>query len=686
MRTNFLYFLLIAGFFLVSGALSAQNDYRVHYRIDDGKLLLRLAPKNIPTFLGAAAGAKYVDLYAVNPAIRSGEGPRLINQDELKPLVYEDWMNLKHSLYDTVGIMSVHFDRMNAEFKDIFEDTFDDQLRPEQYDTARINLLEYGNRNDFRAAERGGFALTFPIPPNVPVIAGKVYSPGSQDTFYFDVPIADYQPPALPELRVVWKSRNASLSWRTTEYREDYWGWKVEKSVEGGPFVPQFELPLENSFDTIVGAPDTANYLAHRDPRINNDEETTYRLYGIDYLGKRSLNYREVTGGGISDIQNSPLLIQGIQTDSNHAVLRWEMKAEDAPLVKEYLVVHRDTLGGEYETAMTGISPEAREVAVPMKFRSNYYRIQALSVRGTLLSSFESLVMSYDKDPPAMPTDFTGYIDTLGLVHLSWTTSNEVDLDGYYLFKGFEEKEEKAMITAIPLKGPTHTDTVSMVNPTETIYYQLRSVDTRGNSSNFTPILALKKPDIYPPIQPQFSTVKADGKAISLAWVRSPSDDVVGYSLFRRIVGDEAFDLVREWPADAPRRYLDSFVVADVDYEYIIKAADDDGLLSVASQPVALRLRSYGVRPPIQGFSLAGDAEERTITVSWTYDQAPREFYLYRGKDDQPVSLLKVLSGNDRSFADPGLKKGTTYKYLMRALFSNGKVSPFTEEVTLLLD
>jgi len=210
-------------------------------------------------------------------------------------------------------------------------------------------------------------------------------------------------------------------------------------------------------------------------------------------------------------------------------------------------------LAGEYETVLAGISPSAREASVPMKFRSNYYRVQALSI----------LVMSYDKDPPAVPRDFTGYIDTLGLVHLSWTTSNEVDLDGYYLFKGFEEELEKAMITAIPLKGPTHIDTVSMVNPTEIIYYQLRSVDTRGNSSNFTPVLALKKPDVYPPTQPQFD------KAISLAWVRSPSSDVMSYSLFRRIVGEDDFSLVREWPADAPRQYLDSLVQADIDYEYI---------------------------------------------------------------------------------------------------------------------
>lgn len=661
----------------------AQNDLLVHHRLENGVLKIRLAPGSTEEFPRPVDWSYYVDLYSIG----NGDSPALIYQDELKPLSYDDWVSNTEVLSDSAGIVAIHFESPKASrLRQILEEDLEGKLTPDLYDMVRFNLLEDANRNSFEAAQRAGYAFTFKVPENVAVIGCKIHTPGQQDTFYFDFPIADYQPAALPDLRVVWKSRNAYLSWRTTEYRGYYWSWMVEKSVNGGPFVPQYDVPLENTFDTIIGAPDTANYLTHRDPHIDNNDEITYRLYGIDYLGIKSQVYQEVTGGGISDIQNSPLLIEGIQTDSNHAVLRWKMKDDDAPLVKEYVIVHRDTLGGPYETAMTGIDPSAREVAVPMKFRSNYYRVQALSVRGTLLSSFEALVMSYDKEPPAVPKDFTGYIDTLGLVHLSWTTSNEEDLDGYYLFKGFEEKLEKAMITAIPLKGPTHTDTVSMVNPTEVIYYQLRSVDTRGNSSNFTPVLALKKPDVYPPTQPQFSTVTADGKAISLAWVKSPSDDVVSYSLFRRTVGDEDFQLVHDSPTDSPRRYLDSLVQPEVDYEYIIKATDDDGLVSVASQPAALRLRSYGVRPPIQEFTLNANAEERTITVTWTYNQEPREFYLYRGKQDEPVSLLKVLSGDDRTFLDQRLRKGTTYKYLIRAVFPNGKFSPFTQEVSISLE
>jgi len=303
---------------LTSHVQFAQNDLLVHHRLENGVLKIRLAPGSTREFPRPADRSYYVDLYAID----NEAPPTLIYQDELKPLAYDDWMRSAEVLSDSGGIAAIHFEAPEAaELRQILEEDLEGRLTPDLYDMVRFNLLEESNRNSFPAAQRSGYAFSFNVPPNTSVIGGKVHTPGLSDTFYFDLPIANYQPVAVPELRVIWKSRNAYLSWRTTEYREDYWGWVIEKSVNGGPFVPQYDVPLENTFDTIVGAPDTANYLTHRDPRIDNDDEITYRLYGIDYLGMKSLVFDEVTGGGISDIQNSPLLIEGIQTDSNYAAM-----------------------------------------------------------------------------------------------------------------------------------------------------------------------------------------------------------------------------------------------------------------------------------------------------------------------------------------------------------------------------
>ena len=74
------------------------------------------------------------------------------------------------------------------------------------------------------------------------------------------------------------------------------------------------------------------------------------------------------------------------------------------------------------------------------------------------------------------------------------------------------------------------------------------------------------------------------------------------------------------------------------------------------------------------------------MSINWAYDEQPREFYLYRGVDDTPISLLKTLPGAQRSYIDQGVKRGKTYRYLIRAIFPGGKVSPFTQELSILME
>lgn len=141
------------------------------------------------------------------------------------------------------------------------------------------------------------------------------------------------------------------------------------------------------------------------------------------------------------------------------------------------------------------------------------------------------------------------------------------------------------------------------------------------------------------------------------------------------------------FPAEAfQRRYVDSLVRPGTVYAYSLLATDDDGLVSERSQPVSLTLKDFGLRAPIQNFTANQIPDEKAITLTWAYGDRPREFYLYKGMDDQPVSLLKVVSGGQRAFRDEGVRKGPTYRYLLRAVFPNGKVSPFTEEITFTLE
>jgi len=670
--------------------LGAQNEeFSVYRKIADDQLYLRWLPRTLADFQHVLAGNMRLEVYRVGGSTTEPE-LTLLEEQAARPLAYAAWREqLTTSTWDTLALTSMYGPVLDAAFLDR---TF---LAPVYKDTGesawlhRYEFSNYGLGYFWPAIERSGFGYTRPLDDGVGLYAFKLYPTARGDTLWIDFDVRSYTVPAVPELVARFKDLRVELQWRTLEYRRDFFGWQLERSLDGGQqWEPLFDLPLINDNDTLAGAGEALKFLYHEDVLPANDLPVVYRLRGADFLGGLSANESRVAGAGREDIRRSPLLLETLQTDSNHAVIRWEFAAEKETLLQEFRILETDTSGTHYRVALAGIDPQAREVSVPMKFRANFFRVQAVSQLGTELSSFESLVMAYDVDPPAIPRDFTGYIDSAGLAHLRWITSDEPDLAGYYLFKGYFEGRELAMITADPLAGPTYQDTVNQATGNEWVYYQLSSVDIRGNSSAFTPVLALKKPDVFPPAPPQFTKVDNDDQRVFLRWTTSPSPDVRRYDLYRRALETEPdFRLLHTFGAAAfQANYTDSLVRQGLTYVYTLLVTDDDGLESEPAQPVSLRLKDYGIRSPIENFTGRPGATARTIELNWRYAATPREYNLYRRQDDAPLSLIKVLPGNQFTYLDQGLQRGSTYHYVLRAVFSDGDTSPYTEEVQVVVE
>lgn len=681
-------FLIVVIFFITS--MKAQNnDFIFHYKIENNNLYVRWIPQTIASFKYATQKNMTLGIYSIKGAFSSPEF-QLVEQEKLQPLDLSTWKEeLNNTIWDTVAITSIYGEELGTQF---LNKTF---LAKEYEDNEQEAwLFRHGFNNmalsyEWSAIERSGLGFTRPLDEGVSMYALKLYPTAAGDTLFFDINIDTYQVPEVPELQAVFKDKNVELKWRTLEYRNDFFAWYLDRSLDNGKtWEAVFDIPLMNNYDTITGADESLKSLYHTDHLPENDVEVLYRLQGADFLGGRSENYSIVTGEGHDDIITSPLMLETIQTDSNYAIIQWEYDETFNPLLEEFRIVVTDTTGKNYRVALEGIDPSQRSAAVYMKYRSNFFRVQAVSKQGTVLTSFESLVMMYDVTPPAVPGDFEGYIDSLGAAHFSWIVSDEFDLAGYYLFKGYFKEEEKAMITPDPLIGPTHIDSVDMETGNEWVYYQLRSVDTRGNGSAFTPILELKKPDIFPPAAARIVEADNNGKKVFLRWVSSPSLDAQTYNLYRKIVDEEnEWSLLLSFDKDNYiNTYTDSLVQLGKTYAYTTQVIDDDGLVSNYAQPVSLRLKDYGVRAAIESFNATTQVENKNILLNWTYSKSPREYYLYRGKGDQPLSLLKVLSGDKVQYLDESLHKGETYRYVLRAIFANGNVSPYTEQLEVLLE
>ncbi|NJC27696.1 fibronectin type III domain-containing protein [Neolewinella antarctica] len=649
----------------------------------DGQIYVRWAPQNGPAFRQLLDGGLTVEIYTI-----TNGGLGLVETLQPRALSLSDYLATAINNYDSVAIAHLYyFDLAGEDWEDMKDEEIPDIPLAERDNELLLNH-NYSTVHDWRTSVKSGQGRALARDAVGEGIAVKIYPTPSGDTLYYQRNLIDYEPPSVPELKGQFNNQRVKLQWRHYDMKEAYWGWFVEKSVNGGAFVDITSGPYMYATDITEETPEALKSLYRTDAIVENNVPITYRLRGQDFLGFRSEVYSELTGEGFEDVKYSPGIQRSIQTDSNYAVLQWTFDEAQEPYVDYFRIIVTDSVGGTPVTALDEIGADVREAAVPMKYRSNFYRVQVITKTGRTISSFESLVMAFDATPPAVPRDFAGYIDSVGIAHFTWTPTNEPDLAGYYLFKGYYDGTELAMITPDPLPGPEFVDTVNMVTPNEHVFYQLRSVDTRGNGSGFSPKLKLKKPDVYPPVAPQFRRGEAGDDGIELSWVSSPSEDVVSYELLREVMDGPAAPIsVLTFDTSAYRgAFVDPEVEPDVVYRYFIRAIDDDGLVSDNSQPVTVEMSDFGLRAPIENITISAQPDANTITLDWEYAAAPSEFYLYRGEGEEPVVLLKALAGADRQFVDQAVKAGRRYRYLMQAIFRDGGVSPFSSEVETVVE
>jgi hypothetical protein len=664
---------------------TAQETYRFHQKISGDSLYLRWEPRQFAAFEHVLTGGMQLEVYAVEgsasePVLQLSE--RLL----LRPRDAASWRgDHRGSVWDTIAYELIHFDRQDPAILDEHFPLDEAEQTTDNWRTLRLMGTNYALNYDWRATVRSGFGYARPLTADCGHYAIKLYPVAGRDTFWVEFDRAHYQPPAVPELQAEFRGRRVELSWRTAAFRRYFFGYSLSKSTdEGQTWTELMDLPLINDQDTL--GPEALKYSYFVDTLAPADSTVRYRLRGHDYLGGRSDTYSEVSGGGYDRLRYSPLLTAAEPTDSNYAHLQWELDPAQESLLREFRIVCADSVGASPRVVLAGIDPARREAWVPMPGEANFFRVQAVPQAGAVLSSFEALVMAHDAEPPARPRELSGTIDSSGIVHLEWRPNTEPDLAGYRVFRSDFRTGELAGITPDPLAAAAFIDTVDLRSGNEWVYYQVRALDQRGNGSPFTPVLALKKPDLIPPAPPRIYRIDSDDRAIELTWAASPAPDVARYRLFRRQLETEPdWGLVLTFTTEDYRgSYRDTLVEPGFDYAYTLVATDDDGLDSAPAQPVSLRLKDYGLAPAIRDLTLT--EEDGTAILRWApYPTPPREYWLYRATADEPLALLKILPGDRTEYRDAEVRRDLTYRFVLRAVFAGGKPSPFSEALTFRL-
>ncbi len=656
-------------------------------RAQPDRILLRWAPTTPAGWQYANQYGYVVERYTVLKDSLLATLQKTILTTDLKPLPLMQWESfVKGNKYAAVAAQALYgetFQLSEQKGKSVtqiihkskeLESRFSFALfaADQSLEVARLSGLFYEDKTA-RPDEKYLYRVYAQVPP----------SKMQLDTGFVYAGLADHQPLPKPlDLEARFADQVVELRWNRQHFERIYNSFIVERSDdEGTSFHSISELPILN---TVPENQPDPYYMFKLDSLPENDRRYSYRVRGISPFGELSPPSDTVSGMGRSAFVASPVIVQKTVLANGQVQLAWEFPDTAKAQLSGFTVQRSQSSKGAFE-AVVQVPSSARSYLDRQPNHTNYYRITAHDTHGRITSSLPVLVQRMDSLPPAPPVALVGRVDSTGRVVLRWKANREQDMYGYRVYRANFLGEEFSQVTVGPVPDTVFTDTINVRTLTRSVYYKVMAVDRSQNPSGFSAPLALKRPDVLPPVTPVFATVNASDKGIELRWINSSSTDVERHLLYRRPMGKPEWEPVAAFKrADSVVRYVDVNTGIRTTYEYTLVAEDESGLRSQLAKPVTAKRIDTGIRPAMDDIRVTADRENRQIVLAWSGSRKNVDRYLlYRAEAGGPLRLYKTLPAETHLYQDKTLMINTIYTYRMKAVYLDGAQTTFSQEISV---
>ncbi|WP_316633144.1 fibronectin type III domain-containing protein [uncultured Flavobacterium sp.] len=531
----------------------------------------------------------------------------------------------------------------------------------------RYTFALYAADMSFESAVKAGWGFVDKNVKKNEVYAYQVSvfeSPKVKESSYM-IGLKDYSVlPAPTDFIAIPDDKKVLLSWDYETFKRIYTSYMVEKSSDGINFSPIATTPLVNLNDKDEHPSKTMYYI---DTLSVNDKIYQYRLYGITSFGEKGEVTKPISATGVAAVVTPARLIDYNIVNSNEVNLEWEYPKESEGFIQGYEINLADNDKGPYKAVSKIIPPSQRKLNYKENlYPSNYFTISVIGKNNQRLTSQSMLVQPVDSIPPAKPIGLEGVIDSLGTVRLKWKPNQEKDLRGYRILKANTAGEEFVDIYHKSYVGNDYKDSVSLKMTNSKVYYRIAAEDMRFNVSDPSDVLVLDKPDKIPPAAPIFKDYdNKDGK-VYLKWIRSYSEDVVGYSLRRREKGQEKWLEIKQIN-DTIQEFTDDRVENRKTYQYAILAKDkSNNWSSLDHSTITVQVLDFTPVKVISFLQGIPDRENKKIVLTWDYVKNKNKVLglsIYKNTKGSPPTLWKELNGDVFTLEDKNLKINQEIEY-----------------------
>ncbi len=529
------------------------------------------------------------------------------------------------------------------------------------------------------------------------------------DTGFFSVTPKDKFPmPKVLEVQADFGHRMATISWNKEQFKQFYVSYRVERSEDGVIWQSLRDMPFVNLERPGV----QTDYMFMMDTLPMNNKPYFYRVSGRTVFDDYGPPSDVVQGMGIDPLPDYfPEILSVLENEQGAFLLAWNFSVQDEDKIAGFRITRAPTDKGPYQVVSgTELLPaHLRSFTDEQPLPVNYYRVTAIDRYNREMPSFSALAQLDDETPPAPPRNVRGTVLKNGVMVITWDNNTEPDLLGYRVYMANDRNDEFSQLTRRPVPQNYFIDTVSLNTLSKEIYVQVASLDFRQNTSAFSVMAVVMRPDTIPPAPPAIKDVLADAGGVTITWANSQSRDVVRHDFQRRLKGETTWATLASFNAmrgqvEEISRFTDTSGMVGKDYEYRILVMDNSELESYSSMAVARRTDSY-IRPAIGTVEALPDRRGKFVELRWQYPvrDEVQLFEVYRAKGDEPLiryfswTPAEVLAqtttttpagkraprnkGFSYAAQDKSVNMNTTYTYSVRAVYRDGGISPLSEPV-----
>ncbi|MBP5365249.1 MAG: hypothetical protein J6Y82_04935 [Bacteroidales bacterium] len=469
----------------------------------------------------------------------------------------------------------------------------------------------------------------------------------------------------IPKPEVKSGNRAVHLSWNNAYLYDTYTSYIIERSTnKDNGFEQQSE---SNAISTIADGSES-NYVYYTDSLYDNNTTYYYRVRGVDCFGRISEPSEVVEGRGALPLVSPPVISNYEVIGNKQVVLNWAFPdSVSKSSIAGFRVYRQSSPNGRTKLIYDGKNPNERSYTDMLPDITNYYRMSAYNTDKEVLTPMYTYVELVDSIAPEIPSGLVGTVDTTGLATVRWNPNRERDLAGYRVYSLNRPDGEFVLQTPSIQRDTVFSQKINLNTLTSMIYYQVRAVDVRDNTSDASATLALVRPDTIPPVAPIFRTVGSEKKYHKLEWIPSSSVDVARQEVLRRKKRETEFEVINVINNSDEAVFVDKNALETEDYFYAIRAVDMSGnstvsatVLARAAQPLTLKLKH----------KIVSDVKKSTIEWSITTTPQPIDHYILY-KEVEETGLQPYIVTDEMSFVDTEVSMGRKYRYGVKAVFED---------------